>query len=93
MCDKPPWGIGLAQNGQGDRLDTSWRAPGGMPKYPGGQGDPPWNDKPPPGTAELPTSSLHIGAANVQGEEVATACGWERDCLRSERPWESQGRG
>jgi hypothetical protein len=93
MCDKPTWVSGLAQNGPGERLDTASRDPGGIPKSPGGQGDPTCNDKPPPGTEELPTSSLPPGAVNVQGEEVSTACGWERDCLRSKRPGESQGRG
>jgi hypothetical protein len=93
MCDKPTWVIGLAQNGHGERLDTSSRDPGGIPKYPGGQDGPTCNGKPPPGTESLPTRSLHTGGANAQGEEVSAACGWERDCLRSKCPWESQGIG
>src|SRR5262245_27475047 len=34
MWNKPTWGMGLADNGHGERLDTSSRDPGGIPKAP-----------------------------------------------------------
>src|SRR3989441_11546575 len=52
MCDRPTWVIGLVQNGHGERLDTSSRDPGGIPKYPGEQCDPTGHVKRHPGTEE-----------------------------------------